>query len=370
MRIERPSSPLTLPARFRRGASALWRETDGGWYGPRGACGCCESCDIFSDDFNRADSSDLGADWDEVSGSWSITSNTLRTSSTNAVAVSSASTGTSTLYLKALVKGDTSSDCVRLVFAYENSSNYWFAELFLGAAKAVRIGQVVAGFPTILQSTSPITTSLNTFYRFSVCVSQTNIVHAVVYDSSGSGFIGQVQHASSTSLPVGLVGVGTGSPVNNVEFDDFELRVVSEDCEQCTGYCTACVDPIGMPPAWDITMPSLPSGGCNTAQCTAVGATWRAEFYFGGSSGFQRCQYRAPLDAVCPGATLVMNVSWSAGTIDVDLTGLSGFRFWRITGLGSPIDCADSYVLVYSGTSGAPPCGISGTPTVTITPVL
>lgn len=40
-------------------------------------CPCC-SCVVFSDDFNRSDSSSIGTDWTEKIGNWEIVSNTLR----------------------------------------------------------------------------------------------------------------------------------------------------------------------------------------------------------------------------------------------------------------------------------------------------
>ena len=52
---------------------------------------CCGSCSICTDDFNRADNADINTGsttcgWTESSGSWSISSNTLVTSSTGAYA--------------------------------------------------------------------------------------------------------------------------------------------------------------------------------------------------------------------------------------------------------------------------------------------
>ena len=40
-------------------------------------CCCNEGCLIYFDDFNRADNTDLGSGWDEISGDWSILDNEL-----------------------------------------------------------------------------------------------------------------------------------------------------------------------------------------------------------------------------------------------------------------------------------------------------
>ncbi len=44
---------------------------------------CCApaGCDYFTDEFTRADSTDLGDDWTEDTGDWSIASNMLTVSS-------------------------------------------------------------------------------------------------------------------------------------------------------------------------------------------------------------------------------------------------------------------------------------------------
>jgi len=47
---------------------------------------CCKrrptGCVILDDTFDRSDSTDLGSDWDEKSGNWSIDSNTLKEAGT------------------------------------------------------------------------------------------------------------------------------------------------------------------------------------------------------------------------------------------------------------------------------------------------
>lgn len=53
---------------------------------PRRCC-CDNNCYIFRDDFDRADSTDLGSDWEECSGDWEIVSEDLTTEDTGAVVV-------------------------------------------------------------------------------------------------------------------------------------------------------------------------------------------------------------------------------------------------------------------------------------------
>ena len=54
----------------------LNRSAGGGGGGKHNKC-CCPSCLICEDDFNRADSSNLGAGWSEIYGEWIINSNAL-----------------------------------------------------------------------------------------------------------------------------------------------------------------------------------------------------------------------------------------------------------------------------------------------------
>ena len=53
-------------------------------------CPCCGTCEITTDDFDRADDTDIdtgsSAGWTETAGSWEIVSNTLRTASSSAKA--------------------------------------------------------------------------------------------------------------------------------------------------------------------------------------------------------------------------------------------------------------------------------------------
>src|SRR5207253_6254106 len=45
---------------------------------------CCNGCDYFQDNFNRADGGP-GADWSAVAGAWQISGNALTTSDANAI---------------------------------------------------------------------------------------------------------------------------------------------------------------------------------------------------------------------------------------------------------------------------------------------
>ena len=76
-------------------------------------CCCQAACPIFQDDFNRADSTSLGANWTETAGSWEIVSNELTTASANAelttasaVPVTFTAYGRITMRIKATASGD------------------------------------------------------------------------------------------------------------------------------------------------------------------------------------------------------------------------------------------------------------------------
>lgn len=232
---------LWLPSRLRRGAAALWRETDGGWYGPRGACGCCESCSIFSDDFNRADDTDLGADWSEVSGSWSISSNRLVTSSTSAVAISTTESSEAVVHVSAIVRG-ASSDELRLIFAYEDTNNYWYAQATIGSS-FLRIYSRVSGTDT-LQGFQSSTLSASTDYRLQVCVGEDGIAVATIYAGTSSTVVAHVfSDGSPSATGLGGFGVGTGASASSVQFDSVTALRVSDDCEPCLriAQCNACI---------------------------------------------------------------------------------------------------------------------------------
>lgn len=332
MSIWRP--PLILPT-----AKRLWTETDGGVL-QNVQMGCdqcgCESCSPFSDDFNRADDTDLGADWSEVSGSWAISSNRLVTSSTSALCIATAAFTSTSINTTCIVRG-AANDVVRLVFAYEDSSNYWYAQLTIGSSKTLLVVQVSSGTHTT-RATNPITTSAATDYTLHACVTDIGRVHAEVLNMSGLQ-ISACSHTTASIIPdVGGVGVGTGSTAASVQFDDFYARRVSENCDDCVPVCETCDDGI-TPLFWDVELPdnmlgNLPTfnWGCNGTSCANMGQiVFRVPFY-AVTPATAYCGWALDISAYCTRAAPTYPPTNYKHWLAVQVGTGSGSRVWLSAG--------------------------------------
>lgn len=204
-------------------------------------CGCCgegptDPCDILVDDFNRPDSSSLGADWTEESGDWSIDSNELETQDATALALSvSGNPDGCTSYVSSKVKFSTTNDYARLIVAAADANNYLFAQLRISSPASLSIYQKSGGTETLIATyATSFFLSTGTQYSWYLCYSGSKLTTGVgAHNLTGSvsGFSG------------GKVGVGTGATVaGTINFDDFAATRVDEDCEDCPTYgkCDDC----------------------------------------------------------------------------------------------------------------------------------
>lgn len=245
--------------------------------------GCCcddtppevDPCLLHLDHFDRDDGS-LGSDW-TVIGTAAIASEAARFSSDGAIAISAYPNpdGPYT-FIRVLVKLNNSGARAQVYFG-RNGAGTQYLYAF------VETSQIVAGAAGVsnLGSTSAsVSLSLNTWYELTACYNG-NIVLAringvtVFYDGSGLGF----------GEPTGG-DHGIGSPLDVVEFDDYEARIVSEDCMQCglepEGVpCSYCADG-EMYPYYVIDLdgvansPGTPpfNGSRACGDCTDLNRTW------------------------------------------------------------------------------------------------
>jgi hypothetical protein len=163
----------------------------------------------FSDNFNRADSTDLGANWVEVSGDWSIVSNQLST-------------------------GDTGGTIVlRAATAMAGNDNY--AQVTLAATAAVSQGVWCRGNANITNGYlwrndgtswdlfSVVSSSFNVIGTFAGAAAPGDVAKVQAVGSTIKGLVNGVERVSvtdtaiSTGTSVGIRSVSSGS----VRYDDF-----------------------------------------------------------------------------------------------------------------------------------------------------
>lgn len=207
---------------------------------------CCDNvgtpCTFVSDDFNRANNTDVGANWTETAGDWEIDSNEAEISSANALLVS---TGTNadggTSKIQVLVKASSITTLARVIVAYTDTNNYLFAELlFLGSSSTLRLLQRSGGTNTELArfggTLGTISLSTATQYLVTVCYNGSTlsaVIGAATYCLS----------ASVTGFTGDKVALGTGGTVvGDVNFDSVTATRVAAGCTTCTtcGNCTSC----------------------------------------------------------------------------------------------------------------------------------
>lgn len=274
-------------------------------------CTCCGggACEFLSDDFNRANSTNMGANWTEDAGDWAVDSNEAEITTTSAVLASTATNvdgGTSKIQVR--VKASNITTLARIMVAYTDSNNYLFAELmFLGGSSTLALYERSAGVDTLLAkyggTFGVISLSTATQYLWTLCYNGetlSTVVGASTYclTAAVSGYTGN------------KVALGTGSTVvGTVNFDDVTATRVADGCATCTqcGNCSTCCDEGGpFEFVLDFTGLSGVDNECSNCSSLPTEYTVQTTFVFGA------CYYRFYDGAFC---------DWPCGQADPDHCG-------------------------------------------------
>lgn len=228
----------------------------------KAGCSCCDptpppECDILTDDFDRSDDTDLGADWTEISGGWEIASNQLF--GNGMVLTSTVSPDGPSMHAAAMVKAGGTA--YLYVAANSTGTAYIRGRLVSGA------GTVQVSDHTGASASKSVTTTGGNWYLFTLCYDEaTGLATASVNGVTVS------REFTSVSFD-GYAGVGA---TTDHDFDDFVLKKVEEDCEHCVGVtdCSCCDDGGGY--EYDVTVAATYSPlGCDSGECEAIPTTSR-----------------------------------------------------------------------------------------------
>jgi hypothetical protein len=190
----------------------------------------------FSDDFNRADSTDLGANWVEVSGDWSIVSNQLSPGTTAVTVVLRAATAMATNNHSAQItiaattpvsqgvwcRGDAT---LTSGYVWRNSGTSWdlfsvvgstFTNIgtFAGAAapgdvaKVQAVGSTITGFVNGVSRVSVTNTAVTTGLSVGLRSMATS---GLRYDNFAAADITTTVNGTATASFGGLTGAATGT---------------------------------------------------------------------------------------------------------------------------------------------------------------
>ena len=269
---------------------------------------CCTSCIIFSDDF-AAD--DLAANWTQQSGTWSIGSGVLSTSSSNAVLTCNTAypgSGFHGYVIEVALKASTYNNS-RIVFG-----NGYVEVVWNGVSSVVNI-KTSGG--TLSAASSLQNYTNGSWHNFRVCVHSDHVTVSGIV----SGAI------ESTTI---AAGIGTGATSESLEFDLFSFEIHHDDnseCKDCTPGevpCSACPD--GLPQAIVVDIDGVvahPGYSCyGEPGCDWYNQSHELVWGYESPSGY--CRYLSIFGPQCVHdslTSLAINATVYAGFIEVGLTG-------------------------------------------------
>jgi hypothetical protein len=182
--------------------------------GPGG--GLDPECYFVADNFNRPDDTDLGSEWEEISGSWETLGNVLHGSGT-VLATTSSPSGPS-MHVTVKVKGTGS--VTILLAADEDATNYISATLTFGAEGTLSVSQTGGEGDS---ESVPLATEEDTWYTLVAC-----------YDGTTARATVDATTVAATLSDITGDRAGLKASTAN-DFDDFFAAEISEDCAQCSG---------------------------------------------------------------------------------------------------------------------------------------
>jgi len=256
----------------------------------------CESCVIATDAFDRADSTDLGANWREVAGSWEILSEELTTASADAFARHLVPHPDGEFFVKvsAFVKGADVGDQLRVMGPVWGDDDFLFVELTIGAeCGTLQLFRSDGGVITELSEATAVYGAVpDKFHLLSICYQEQGS-----YYSAPSLLVGKVQTASTgvgtiTRWMAAFVdltgetpdadgvtgGVGTGDLTADAYFDDFRIEKAKSTLHPECPDCPLCIvqedlfQTLDLSCEWDILSGTWTTGsGSGALTCTASG---------------------------------------------------------------------------------------------------
>lgn len=209
-----------------------------------GCSNCCPTgCVIDEDDFDRADSSNLGSDWTEVAGDWEIASNELSISAAaNAIATHNTPWPGGDVYFAVWteVTVATTGDEARVICAYTDQNDYVYAVYSPVDASCgvLELWEVVGTLHTKLAEAQLDGAVAGVAATLQVCyVSNASVIHAYARLKLDN-FRYVVVDDEATAQSGLYSGVGTKTCSGTVTFDDFKFY--SSDYDAGCDYCPAC----------------------------------------------------------------------------------------------------------------------------------
>jgi hypothetical protein len=244
---------------------------------------CCAGCPVFSDDFDRDDSDDLGSDWDERSGFWSISDSELVESGTTGALVVDLKNSTREMHVEALLNVNVG-DKHRIIVNYQSDSDYFFAEFESKATKTtVRLYKRSAGGNALLREQD--TGVIDPLTSVGVCIDETSMTVFVAEEFVYA--CNPVLHKQGFRAGLGNGGTSeiTFDEFGHERFEGTEGACCSQQC-----LCTEESEPVCIPPILTLTLTAAGS-------CAALDGLSTPLFYDGQKDHWQTASSWPPTAA-------------------------------------------------------------------------
>lgn len=214
---------------------------------------CCTpaGCEYFEDDFSA---DNLATNYDARSGSFAVGSGVLTTSSDDALLVSNHTvpSGDTAALMGVRIKCSDLDDAGRAAIAYSGDDDYWFAEVEPGTVHGtLKLYERVGGVNTQRGGTLVLRDFVVDSW-VNVCLSV--LPDRVLVSAHVAGVATSQEYLATVSVTGTKSGVGTGTVVDTVTYDNYVVSKHHEDDEDCP-YCQdTCVVCTCLPRAWQVVI--------------------------------------------------------------------------------------------------------------------
>lgn len=301
---------------------------------------CCCVCDpIGTDDFDRADSGDLGSDWTEVSGGANveIASNKLAFSDAALVRFDTSHPDSSAkCYVSAKVTMNDDLDKMRVIVAYTDSNNYLAVEVENDSNTVDR------GDMRVIERNAGVETTLNEHLRvLDFHENETEIFACYDGQILSGGIVGSgtllsgVPSVAYSGTHVGLEGKVVST---DCTFDDFKYLKHADDeagCPSCeVRDCDACDSGLA-PTAIEVNLGSIADDACTS--CANLSGFFVCDFAgkLSDLSG-QRCIYQyefSPSECFGVIGAIIVEIVHDSGLNTSELRVSLAKNLWEPNGL-------------------------------------
>jgi len=200
---------------------------------------CCPDCLALADDFQRAT---LGCQWNQRSGSWSISSDRLREAGNeDALIILQRAVSDLSFLAWASTPNVPTGSIYRVIVNYVDDDNYHFAEFeFTSSQLTIRLCKRAGGSNSTLKERSWDVNMVGSPQSFGVCFTEKIFSAGQAYEPYMLWITDPTPHDGGYRA-----GLGNGANVQ-IEFDEFWLSEHLDTNVDCT-YCVCRCDAVPLP---------------------------------------------------------------------------------------------------------------------------